>query len=512
MLPDFNENFVFTYEKDGHKNLQADQKSQCKVLKFSTDFTIEDILIHILQLCPKIYKRLYFFIIEVDNFGFNEVRLGTKSEQFKILEKFLFEFSSGRPIMLTLISRDETMTKFYYKYESSSELLEINQLGDELEDFDDFPTFFKFINHKQVNNLEEKVLEKIPEIEGSTLIIKLLRTMNLPEELFENLIPKCAAKGSKYDFCAVLDICPENVEDTMTADVENYLTYVTDLDGYPSDSSESELSSSEDDTSSESSFKSCSSETKTSVLFLTVINSNKDVLDFLITHCRHLIRQLGYYHKVKISTTAFDKKQFDVLCDLLDCDCPFPDNLNIELVTDDRLKKMIDDRNDFHSAIETNKLDAIRKFINKNPKIKIGYNTQNDSAIYQAICSKKFNLLYYLKSYGYYAVEFNDFTDEISDDKEKQKATEAAHIQIRRNVRFALEHEVSSVLILETRSFIHNKKISLTTERDYRKKIRNWYNDIYNTRFGCELMDVAAQCENLKIIFDFEEETVSLFC
>jgi len=66
-----------------------------------------------------------------------------------------------------------------------------------------------------------------------------------------------------------------------------------------------------------------------------------------------------------------------------------------------------------------------------------------------------------------------------------------------------------SIMLLLNRSSIHNIEIDKNTENEYRKKFKEWYECIYATEFGKELIDIAAQCENLKLIFDFECPTVS---
>ena len=58
-------------------------------------------------------------------------------------------------------------------------------------------------------------------------------------------------------------------------------------------------------------------------------------------------------------------------------------------------------------------------------------------------------------------------------------------------------------------TIIANKDITKNQETQYHQKIQKWLEDISKVKYCKELLDVATQCENLKIIFDFEAELVS---
>ncbi|KAL7013391.1 hypothetical protein ACKWTF_015369 [Chironomus riparius] len=58
------------------------------------------------------------------------------------------------------------------------------------------------------------------------------------------------------------------------------------------------------------------------------------------------------------------------------------------------------------------------------------------------------------------------------------------------------------------KTIIHKIDITKDQEAEYHQKIRNWLKDISKVKYCKELLDVVNQCENLKIIFDFESELV----
>ena len=77
------------------------------------------------------------------------------------------------------------------------------------------------------------------------------------------------------------------------------------------------------------------------------------------------------------------------------------------------------------------------------------------------------------------------------------------------NVSLALKDKNKAVMMLSSRSLIHNRRISRDQEAVYRTKIKQWFEDINKLKFGPDLLQVAASCKNLKIIFNFESSTVS---
>ncbi|KAL7011662.1 hypothetical protein ACKWTF_014378 [Chironomus riparius] len=125
----------------------------------------------------------------------------------------------------------------------------------------------------------------------------------------------------------------------------------------------------------------------------------------------------------------------------------------------------------------------------------------------QAVNLKKFNIYWHLKSFGFKATEFDNL-EEILTGKELKQAILAKVQQRRKNVNESLTDDDKSVNLLCNRSSIHNKRIKKEQEAEYRKKIRNWFNDIKKIKFGTEFLNVAASCEKLRIIFDFESNTV----
>ena len=81
--------------------------------------------------------------------------------------------------------------------------------------------------------------------------------------------------------------------------------------------------------------------------------------------------------------------------------------------------------------------------------------------------------------------------------------------QKRQKITKNCEINKNSIMVLKKMSFIHNNKITKEQEVKYNQIIQKWIEEIRKVKYCKELLNVVTQCENLKIIFDFESELVS---
>lgn len=107
-----NQNFVITLTEGD--NIDHEMRNKCKILKFSSEFDFDKILLTISKLDSKHYPNLFIFIIETEN--------SVSSESVKCLKNFLVSFSATRPIILQLTSKKEEKMKVFYKEENSDKL------------------------------------------------------------------------------------------------------------------------------------------------------------------------------------------------------------------------------------------------------------------------------------------------------------------------------------------------------------------------------------------------------
>lgn len=484
-------------------------KKKCRTLKLSSRFTFEEILNQLQALKHEEYPHLFIFIIEATNIGFyRTIKTGetTSIQKFKKkvkkvekIKRILTKFSLDRPLILQLTSEDDKITKFYYKDEQSCQFLGIDQGQRNFEVFLNFPTFLCSILDEKFQNSLNIVIEKLSVLKNSSLILRFLSLFELSGELFTKLVLQCAACGSKNDLLSVLDAPFVGGVRSLSIDAQYYLSCIINVNYSNNIESDDEasLDEQEDDQYED--------ENSPSILFTAVENKNIEIIEYLVSSCTHLIQELPFKHQVKISTAAFTTEQLDVLCELVNIsDFPFPSNFESIRTENERLKNIITDRSNFGCAIKAKDFEQISKFIDNNLSLKVVYNPANKSALKQAIDTKKYEVFYYLKSLGFQAVDIDN-----SKELKTSKANKYKSRQMITNVNNAIENHQISVNLLCNRSFIHNKRISKDQEAEYRKKIRKWYEDINKVLFGSDLINVAASCKDLKLIFDFEDISVS---
>ncbi|XP_070497113.1 uncharacterized protein [Chironomus tepperi] len=512
------EKFIIEITKQNQKSLDKEAKRNCKILKFPFEWTLDEVFVKVKKLNHKEFLNLFVFIIESQ---FGEAHLDATIDRFV---KCINKPTNDRPLVLQMTSIDENVTKIFYKEENSRKFYEIKKQEEIAENFE---TFLGFLKTSEIENFETVMLEKLPKVQNSSLIIRILRTLKLSDNFFKKLILKCAERGSKTDLLASINA---NFGNLLCFEAQEYLSDViyeetmsneelivpnqenSSLNEIPdtsSDNNPEEVPTYDTkSTSSEYSSASTASHLNPSILQEAIKNSNKEVISYLISYCSHLIQQLSFKHKVRISTTAFETNQIDVLCDLIEIsDFPFPENIVDIANNHKRLANIIKTRNEFEIAINTENFDKISKFIDNASNLRLAYNVYNISAMKHSINHKKYNVYFHLKSFGFQASEFSDLS-EILNENELKKANKIKVQQRKSNVIDGIKNVQNSVMLLCTRSIIHNRKIKKELEHEYHAKIKKWYEDIYKIEYGPELLAVAASCDQLMIIFDFESYSV----
>lgn len=447
------------------------EMNECKVLKFISEYSLEEILDIIPKLPAKKFSKLFALTIENDNFGFLPGTSSAQLEEFvKKLIGHLTPIFSTRPFLIQLTSVSENTSKMIYKKDKA---LEFNVLS-MTQDDDGFVAFFrKFMNGElRIADFNESLADQIMINPESTLIIRFLQIYSQLDEFFHIFRCKCAEKGTKVQFFASLD-------DPFDGDGRIFDNGAQNIIGTVSNDS-------------------------TSLLLIAIKKQNVEIIDYLVNCCTHLIQLLPFDHQLQITTFAYSNVQNDVLCDLLNiADFPFPLNCNKYLINHERLKKIVQDRMDFFEAINTEDLEVIKNFIDNNMNLKIVYNLDNTSALKKTLIDDKVSIFCFLKSYGFQSAPTENL-DTLLNDSKRQQITEW-------NAKNSSLVENKSIALIVSRSFIYNKNISKDIESVYKAKIKEWYGDIYKEEYGQQLFDVAAQCEDFKIIYDFDCNLVTFF-
>jgi len=473
------EKFILKLTK-GSKNVNKEVKDSCKVLHFSSEWNFEEVLMTIDGLDLKDYPQVFIFVIDATNFGFTVENQQDLYNKVTNLQKKLLKFSDTRPMILQLTSEEENMTKFYYKEEKSNQFNVIDHQQDESEYSSVFSSFLLSFFNGEFNNSEIEILNAVREFENCSLVLRFLQTLQLSDGFFGTLILDVATEGSKSEFLATLDSPLDSNGRVLSTRTQQYISDVFGDDDDP--------------------------ENDTSVLLIAIENENMEVVDYLITYWTHLIQQLPFEHQVKISTAAFETDQLDALCDLLDIvDYPYPDNFKPESIEHARLCEITAERNNFKAAIEAEYFEKIDEFIKNNSNLKFIHNSSNKAALTEAINLKKFGVFYYLKSLNFKGEKCDEILAKLSKE-EKEQAVKLATEQRKLNVTKSEDVAPKSVLLLSMRSSVHNSRTDKSQQSKYRDKIMKWFTDIH--KVAPELINVAASCDYLKIIFDFESDSV----
>jgi hypothetical protein len=341
----------------------------------------------------------------------------------------------------------------------------------------------------------DEIINNLKTIQDSSLILRFLRILDLTEDFFKTLLLKCAACGSKNDFLAALDApFDEDGKKLSTASQKYLSTFLNDSQSDEEEDSDNEAT--------------ITSTQQSSILLTAVESKNNDVINCLISSWSHLIQKLPFHHQVRISTTAFETSQLDVFCDLLTiADFPFPEYFKLDKDQNhEKLQKTVSGRIKLITAVTDGNFERIDELVRKYYNLKVGYNINNNSAMKEALNSNKLAAYYYLKNYGFQADDCDELLQKLSQ-KEIDKAQRHAAIQKTAIMESSMQNSHQSVLMLCTMSCIHNKKILKPTEVQYRDRIRKWYEAINDV--APEVLDVAVMNDSLKIIYDFESETVS---
>lgn len=461
--------YVLTVTKDNFKTINYKKHNDCKILKFSHDLSFIEVLKWISKLDAKDYPTTFIFIIDL-----------TKADDvlyINILKRFLIIFDESRSLILQLTLRTDQKTKWYYKKEGSKtfeDIVEHQTSG--TKDCNSFSSFlWRYLN--RTVDLESLIDKSLRDIKNSSLIFKFVQTLKgVNEDFLHDLVMKCAEEGSVSDLLAAVDGYLDDKENICGNDIESYFSKTFN---------------------------------STSVLMKAILHQNKPIVEFLIKKCSIFIQQLPFHHQLEISTQTYKTNKFNLLCDLIEqADFPFPDNLNSELITCPKLKNIIYQRTMFHSQIQDENLSEIIKFSEQNPNIKFLFNVENKTALTQALESKKYKSFYSLKSLRF--CELQNYDDLFLNAEDMILANRIKTTQRIENANVSSCNKLNSVLILQTRSFIYSRNNNSDKQIEQRAKIREWLEDIYKTRFGSKLIDAAAQCEELKIVFDFESFSVSI--
>lgn len=379
------------------ENVSDQAMKECKILKFTMDYNLVEIL-EILQHLLLKFRKMFVLIIESKSFGFQSGAITQLNENIEKLSQILRRIFENRPFMIQITSIEENISKFIYKKEGASTFNEISLI----ENVDSFDSFFVRFMNEEVDFLTytssqtiESFANQILSCQESTLIMRFLQIYNQLEGFFHILRIKCAEAGLKSQFLAALDDPFDNDGRLLDVKGQEFLSKCFSSGTLPN--------------------VSCS------YLSIAADHLNIEVLEYFVNCCTHLIQLLPLDHQVQITTTAYINHRIEMLCILLhNADFPFPQNFDKYLVNDTELQQKVKDREEFFTAIITENVEHMKNFINNNMNLKIVYNFENHSALKKALDSNKINMYCLLKSYGFQSAPDENLENSFDETKKLQ--------------------------------------------------------------------------------------------
>lgn len=481
---EINQDFIITLFNQNHAAVDEEMKQKCKILKLSRYQLLEDIRAEIADLDAKIFQNLFIIEISMKKLFDNVTDEEKNKENFEKFMDTVHEFSKDRPILLRITLTDQDKDAFFVKdevdneNESDGNLDQIRMIEDiesyESDSINNFESLLcAYINNNEIN-LDANLTNKILNFENSSLALRILRILKLKEgnpDSFVELIKKCAAEGSVKNLLAVLDI--PFLDEKGISENEKLQIHLSDE--------------------------------RYEILSTAVKNSNHKVTDYLVINCWEAVKGLPYEHKLQISTES--SNQYELLHKLLEfCDFPFPKNFNESSRHHPMLLKVINRRKALHKAIEEDcsedivdeispkSFQAIEIYNKAYKTHKFAFDLKNNTAFYKAVNLGKFKLIQKLKYFGFEPTEYDEFSDICK--------------IIQQNIESSISPENKTIHELFIKTRIHCKDISKDKSL-YWHQIRMWIEEIYGVESFRQQLHIVAECENLKIIFDFEYESVS---
>lgn len=239
------------------------------------------------------------------------------------------------------------------------------------------------------------------------------------------------------------------------------------------------------------------------VLMIAIASKNEEVVKFLLKCNLDLNRTT--WKGDKASDLAYKKNNFEILCELLKADSPFPRIENRQQVENSSLREIISARDDFHEFIQDNEFNdevckAICTFIDTNSQISCAYSEKNISALTTAVQYKKFDTYLYLRSQGF-SNGIDDTFHEVCANLKSSEKNKIAGLNLSCFKAPVSEH----ILELLSRSKLG---FNVKNRHECFVKLRNFFETLYEIPQVRPLIVVASSLKDLRIIFDFNQEYI----
>ncbi|KAG5667024.1 hypothetical protein PVAND_015026 [Polypedilum vanderplanki] len=292
-----------------------------------------------------------------------------------LLNQISQKFNDNRPMLINFIK-----TSSYFFRQVNSNFFENENLPE-------FHTVYSLIhNQGQTFDIRKSVIEK-----NDILAMRFLKIFKVANE--HKLIMDSINFGTFEMFLASVNFPFNGNQENFIPEIADLMTKVFDADQ--------------------------------SILKFSILHEKVEIFDFLINNFKNLFSLLPFDHKKSIINLTVDKNLNEFLLRLLKIDFPFPDS-EIKNLSDD-IRSLIEEREIFHSS-DINAIKTVIKII-KNQKdsfIRVGFGSNNHSALYNAIKNNNYKVYGYLLSIGFICKNINEeneiskIINELPDEKQNK--------------------------------------------------------------------------------------------
>lgn len=237
-------------------------------------------------------------------------------------------------------------------------------------------------------------------------------------------------------------------------------------------------------------------------LMLASKYNNVEAVQFLIS-CRSRL-SIEDDNGLTASDYAWKNKSLECLIELLNADAPFPTDFDVESLPPSKEKLAIIDIADklrgFHSSITSGNLSEVESFVSQNPKVRFAYNEGNQCAMLTALECKRIKIYSFLRNKFFETgIESEVHCGQLRPlpDRVKKQLRD----QFRKHLGKPVEDHVAA-LLLKSRDRSGNSKNF--------KKLIDFYEALDDIPLIRPILQLVANSEDTKIVFDFNEEGV--FC
>lgn len=417
-----------------------------KIISISCGFPSSLINQKIDQLNLNQFPYLFAFFVELNDLGMH----------YEILEMIRKKVEhEKRPVIIHFMTNDDNCAKIFYRNEHENHFKDMNE-----QMTDSFASFYINASSKSSDSTDNELLIDEALKSNDPLSVRFLKILKRTENSDQNLILKCASMGNEGQFLAAIDLHFNYQQEGFGFMLYNLMSDVF--------------------------------EGKMSILKAAVVGKNKEIVEFLTNYFAISLEKLPYEHKILIVNRADD----DILYLLLNF-ANFPLPLSLPK-NHDGLNRLKSKKQNFHYVIRDGDLLQVKLLQENFNYSKTAYNLENHSALRTALESKQSEVYSYLFSNGFQAGQEEDLDKLINrlSFNVKSKVTTAI-------TSHANENANESIIILASKSTLHNRKIDSMTTKNLHECIKKLFNDLHKIEEAKILLEIAAKCPKLHIIFNF---------